>query len=213
MTTAGLQAKVALRGAWFDANPNKPLPEAREEVERLFAAIEDDALRGASRGEAPPEPDIDVDRLSRAIESIGKAKGHNYVFPRDAADVADEYAEMAVPECIADGSHSDDLSHADELRHRTGRHAGAPPSPQTPSPHPAFGPDDVTPCHCGQFGHAAPLSPDTAQLARIRARHTAVSSAPYLGKPRHGVQCSIDQQRWPCDAATLLELVESGAAR
>jgi len=43
MTTAGLQAKVALRGAWFDAHPTVPIPEAREEVERLFADIEAEA--------------------------------------------------------------------------------------------------------------------------------------------------------------------------
>ena len=43
-TTAGLQAKVRLRQAWFEAHPNQPLPEAKAEVERLFAAIEAEAL-------------------------------------------------------------------------------------------------------------------------------------------------------------------------
>ena len=51
MTTAGLQAKVRLRQAWFEAHPNQPIPEARDEVERLFVAIEDEAARAASERE------------------------------------------------------------------------------------------------------------------------------------------------------------------
>ena len=45
MTTAGLQAKVELRRAWFEANPNQPIPEARAQVDRLIAAIEREVLR------------------------------------------------------------------------------------------------------------------------------------------------------------------------
>ena len=44
MTTAALQAKVRLRRAWFEAHPNQPAPEARAEVEALFAAIEAEAV-------------------------------------------------------------------------------------------------------------------------------------------------------------------------
>jgi len=44
MTTAALQAKVRLRRAWFEAHPNQPAPEARAEVEALFAAIEAEAI-------------------------------------------------------------------------------------------------------------------------------------------------------------------------
>lgn len=48
MTTAGLQAKVALRRAWFEAHPNAPLPEAREQVNRLIADVEDEAVRDSA---------------------------------------------------------------------------------------------------------------------------------------------------------------------
>ena len=47
MTTAGLQAKVRLRQAWFEAHLNQSMPEGRAQVERLFAAIEAEA--------APPD--------------------------------------------------------------------------------------------------------------------------------------------------------------
>ena len=43
MTTAGLQAKVSLRRAWFESHLNQPIPEGRAEVEALFAAIEREA--------------------------------------------------------------------------------------------------------------------------------------------------------------------------
>lgn len=49
MTTAGLQAKVSLRRAWFEAHPNQPVPESRAAVEKLFAAIEDEGTLLASR--------------------------------------------------------------------------------------------------------------------------------------------------------------------
>lgn len=53
MTTAGLQAKVTLRRTWFEAHPNQPMPEGRAEVERLFAAIEADAIRAADHSAGP----------------------------------------------------------------------------------------------------------------------------------------------------------------
>lgn len=40
---------------------------------------------------------------------------------------------FAYPECVADGTHSDDLAHADEIRTGTGRHVA-------PDPHGQFGP-------------------------------------------------------------------------
>ena len=46
-----------------------------------------------------------------------------------ALEAASGTPEPPIPECIADGSHSDDLAHAAELRNRTGRHA---PPPATP---------------------------------------------------------------------------------
>lgn len=56
MTTAGLQAKVALRRAWFEAHPNQPIPEGRAEVERLFVAIEEEARRASDAQVADVEP-------------------------------------------------------------------------------------------------------------------------------------------------------------
>ena len=61
MTTPSLQAKVSLRGAWFAAHPNQPMPEGRAEVERLFAAIEAEARA------APDPAPLDVERLARAL--------------------------------------------------------------------------------------------------------------------------------------------------
>lgn len=63
MTTAGLQAKVTLRRVWFEAHPNQPMPEGRDEVERLFAAIEADAARAST-----PDPG-----LRAAVENVAAA--------------------------------------------------------------------------------------------------------------------------------------------
>jgi hypothetical protein len=41
----------------------------------------------------------------------------------------------------------------------------------------------------------------------IAARHVETAPSHYLGRPRHGSQCSTDQESWPCDAAVLLEEV------
>jgi hypothetical protein len=38
---------------------------------------------------------LDVERLARAIQSIATAKGSKYVYPRDAGDVAAEYAALS----------------------------------------------------------------------------------------------------------------------
>ena len=43
-TTTGLQAKVTLRRAWFEAHPNQPPPEGRARVDALIAAIEAEAV-------------------------------------------------------------------------------------------------------------------------------------------------------------------------
>jgi hypothetical protein len=50
MTTAGLQAKVQLRKAWFATHPDQPVPEARAAVEELFSAIEADLKKDAEKG-------------------------------------------------------------------------------------------------------------------------------------------------------------------
>jgi hypothetical protein len=59
-TTAGLQAKVQLRWAWFEAHPNQPMPEGRAEVEALFLAIEREAAA----------PQIDVAGLRSRIVAL-----------------------------------------------------------------------------------------------------------------------------------------------
>jgi hypothetical protein len=53
MTTAGLQAKVRLRRAWFEAYPNQPTPESRAEVDALLAAIEEEAVRDVRVAPSP----------------------------------------------------------------------------------------------------------------------------------------------------------------
>ena len=91
MTTPSLQAKVSLRGAWFAAHPNQPMPEGRAEVERLFAAIE----------AATPAP-LDVERLARALGSVVPEPDdeHEYTVTDDlwyAAAIAREYAKDPQP--------------------------------------------------------------------------------------------------------------------
>ena len=83
-----MQAKVSLRGAWFAAHPNQPMPEGRAEVERLFAAIEAEARAS-----------LDVERLARAlhrssvrrIEWSDLNEADRGMWRRHAATVAREY--------------------------------------------------------------------------------------------------------------------------
>lgn len=68
MTTAGLQAKVALRGAWFESHPNQPMPEGRAEVERHFAAIEREAA-------ASPSVDVETQAIVDAARDLVTSDG------------------------------------------------------------------------------------------------------------------------------------------
>lgn len=69
MTTAGLQAKVELRRAWFATHPDKPIPDAREEVEGLFAAIESEAVR---HYEPSPGSDMSAGEWRRAYFALAE---------------------------------------------------------------------------------------------------------------------------------------------
>ena len=81
-TTAGLQAKVSLRHAWFEAHPNQPMPEGRAQVERLFAAIEAASL---DRGE-----------LRKAVEALEVHDCvHGIQRQRTGHDVVDRQAVLA----------------------------------------------------------------------------------------------------------------------
>lgn len=66
-----------------------------------------------------------VDQLARWKFAAGKSKPEDWVRYAEVRAALIEGIDPASPEppCVADGSHSDDLSHAAELEHRTGRHA------------------------------------------------------------------------------------------
>ncbi len=93
-TTIGLLAKVRLRQVWFEAHPNQPIPEGRQQVETLFAA-----LFAAIEASARAASEARVAELEAAIRfylsrEYPRGTGH----PADANAAHLERALLAPPE-------------------------------------------------------------------------------------------------------------------
>jgi hypothetical protein len=119
MTTAGLQAKVWLRRAWFEAHPNQPMPEGRAQVEALFSAIEAEARLSDRQELLRGHEAHEVDRLTRGRaltddEIACYIADHQTPIRHGTARVGDEIAE--------------------QLRDRLTASAGGPPRPTVTRP-------------------------------------------------------------------------------